>query len=100
MAIDEHSRHGLYLRLEQVLGPQEAATLMEHLPPVGWADVATKQDLDHLSLVTKKDLEIFSQSLMASFRGELLALQRHMVFAMTSSMVSIAAISFAIAQLI
>ena len=45
MVINEHSRHELYGKLEQVLGDQAATTLMEHLPPVGWADVATKQDL-------------------------------------------------------
>lgn len=49
MAITEHDRHRMYQRLEQVLGPEEASTLMEHLPPVGWADVATKRDLDHLA---------------------------------------------------
>ena len=48
MAISEESRHHLYQRLEQVLGPKEATVLMEHLPPVGWADVATKRDLDVL----------------------------------------------------
>ena len=46
--IDERSRHALYLRLEQVLGSDEAGTLMEHLPPVGWADVATRRDLEVL----------------------------------------------------
>ena len=48
MAISEESRHHLYQRLEEVLGPSEATVLMEHLPPVGWADVATKRDLDAL----------------------------------------------------
>ena len=48
MAISEENRHHLYQRLEQVLGPEEATVLMEHLPPVGWADVATKRDLDAL----------------------------------------------------
>ena len=48
MAISEESRHHLYRRLEEVLGSAEAAVLMEHLPPVGWADVATKRDLDGL----------------------------------------------------
>lgn len=43
--IDERSRHASYLRLEHVLGSDEAGTLMEHLPPVGWADVATRRDL-------------------------------------------------------
>jgi hypothetical protein len=46
MAITEESRHELYQRLEEVLDAEHAATLMEHLPPVGWADVATKRDVD------------------------------------------------------
>lgn len=57
MAITEGNRHQLYRRLEEVLGPEEATTLMEHLPPVGWADVATKTDLDHQRAATKSDLE-------------------------------------------
>ena len=48
MTISDQSRYDLHQRLATVLGPDEAATLMEHLPPVGWADVATKRDLDHL----------------------------------------------------
>ena len=48
MAITEELRHRIYQRLEEVLGHDEAAGLMEYLPPVGWADVATKRDLDHL----------------------------------------------------
>lgn len=48
MALDKRSRHQLHLRLEETLGPDGATTLMEHLPPVGWADVATKRDLDAL----------------------------------------------------
>jgi hypothetical protein len=50
MAITEENRHRLFQRLDQVLGPEEATTLMEHLPPVGWADVATKRDLDVLRM--------------------------------------------------
>lgn len=45
MVVDERSRHELYRRLEEVLGPDAATTLIEHLPPVGWADVATRNDL-------------------------------------------------------
>ena len=57
MTISEETRHHLYLRLEAVLGAEEAATLMEHLPPVGWADVATKRDVDGLAVATKRDIE-------------------------------------------
>ena len=34
----------------QILNGEAADTLMELLPPVGWADVATKTDLQHLQL--------------------------------------------------
>ena len=56
MAIDERARHQLYLRLEEQLGAEAAATLMEHLPPTGWADVATKRDLDQLTDRLRADL--------------------------------------------
>ena len=49
MAITEETRDLLYRRLAEVLGREEATTLMEHLPPVGWADVATKRDLDNFA---------------------------------------------------
>ena len=45
MAVDEAARYRLHQRLEEVLGPEVAIVLMEHLPGVGWADVATKHDL-------------------------------------------------------
>ena len=45
MAIDERARHELFLRVEQELGPEAEETLMELLPPVGRADVATKEDI-------------------------------------------------------
>jgi hypothetical protein len=46
VAIDERTRHEMYLGLEDKLGPDVADALMQHLPPVGWADVATKHDLE------------------------------------------------------
>ncbi len=48
MAVDEAARHQLYRSLESTLGPEPTSTLMSLLPPVGWADVATRQDLHAL----------------------------------------------------
>jgi hypothetical protein len=48
MAVDERRRNSLYDALERRIGLEEATTLMELLPPVGWADVATKEDLRRL----------------------------------------------------
>jgi chromosome segregation ATPase len=48
MVGDERARHELLVRLQQVLGDKEAATLMEHLPPDRWPELATKGDLSPL----------------------------------------------------
>ena len=69
MTITDADRHRLYDALVATLGEQEAAILMEHLPPVGWADVATKTDLEHLRAATKADLENLRISTKAEFDG-------------------------------
>jgi len=49
MAIREDARFELHLKLRNVLGDKVADTLMEHLPPSGWGDVARKADLELVS---------------------------------------------------
>jgi hypothetical protein len=95
MALDERARHELFLRLEQALGPESAETLMELLPPVGWADVATKRDLDALE-----------NKLLAAFRGELLAQSnaissqmKTLILVNVGTVVSMAALAFGVAKL-
>ena len=51
-------REALRLKLAQVLGEVEAATLMEQLPPMDWDELATKRDLE--AFATKADLERFA----------------------------------------
>ena len=45
MAVDERDRLQLAEAAKRALGDDAGITLMELLPPVGWADVATKHDL-------------------------------------------------------
>lgn len=62
MVVDESARHGLYSKLTDVLGPEHTDTLMRHLPPTGWAEVATTRDLDLLRAEVHADV--------AGLRGE------------------------------
>ena len=56
MSITEASRFQLRTAIGQILDEEAADTLMELLPPVGWADVATKTDLQHLRDEMKADM--------------------------------------------
>ena len=46
MAVDERGRLQLADATKRAFGEEAGITLMELLPPVGWADVATKHDLE------------------------------------------------------
>jgi hypothetical protein len=52
MVHDERKRHALYRKLEATIGKADADTMMAHLPPTGWSDVARKADLDALWTAT------------------------------------------------
>jgi hypothetical protein len=114
MALDERSRHQLYLRLEEALGPEAATTLMEHLPPTGWADVAMKRDLDGLEerLELRIDgveerlelrIEATEHKLLAAFRGELQAALtaqgRQLAITLAGTAGALSALAFAAARL-
>jgi len=103
MALDERARHELFLRLQEVLGPDRAETLMEMMPPVGWADVATKRDLDALEQRVDLRFEAMEHRLLAAFRGELLTAvttqTRTLVIANMGAVLTTAALAFAAAQL-
>lgn len=48
MASNDAARHALYSQLEEILGSQNADTLMAHLPRDKSDEVATKSDIDRL----------------------------------------------------
>lgn len=113
MAIDERSRHDLYVKLEQTLGAAEASTLMEHLPPVGWADVATKRDLDVFATELRAEMSELRSELrgeMSELRGEIGGVRgefslelakavRTMVFANMTIAVAAVGLAFGAAQI-
>jgi hypothetical protein len=96
LAITEEARHRLYRRLEEILGPDEATILMEHLPPVGWADVATKRDLDHLEERFQLRLDSGLDRLRAEFHRDL----RTQMIATIASQTAIATMLVAAVKLI
>ena len=114
MAVDERSRHELFTQLERVLGVGAATTLLEHLPPSGWSDVATTRDLDQLELrmglrfdarfeAVDARIDAAKQETIAAFRGELVSAittqTRTMIFTMAGAVVSLAAVALSVVRL-
>ena len=80
MPVDDRTRLNLHRKLEAVLGPEEADTLMAHLPPVTWQDVATKDDLRTVETTLRSEM----QTGFAELRGEMAGFRTQIAEAMTT----------------
>jgi hypothetical protein len=73
VSTNDKARLELHRRLESVLGAEEAMTLMSHLPPVTWDQVATKDDLRALEASLRSEISVGASGLraeMADLRTE------------------------------
>lgn len=81
MSVTEFQRHDVFKWLEQHMGPERAAIMMDLLPPVGWGDIATKADL---------------RSELSRLEGDLLT---KLFFAMVASNATLVGLVFAAVRL-
>ena len=104
MSITNEDRYHLQERANEVLGAKEGSTLMELLPQVGWAEVATKRDLDQLAehmdmRLAQTDerlglkLEAKNAELAAKFEGSLRRMQTVLLSAFVSLAVVVISLS-------
>ena len=78
MSTNDKARLELHRRLEEVLGAEEASTLMSHIPPVTWDQVATKDDLRALEASLRSEISVSASGLraeMADLRTEMAELR-------------------------
>lgn len=67
MTSSDNDRRILHAAVEQMCGPRPAEILMEHLPPAGWSDLATRNDVESASLLLRTDMEIGFEKVRAEF---------------------------------
>jgi len=92
MAVDEQKlRRSLHQRLEAALGADEAALLMEYLPPVGWADIARKGDIDAIRAEMA--------ALRSEIRAEIANLKSSLLMWMIPTMLASVALGVTLARL-
>ena len=107
MVIDERARHELYERLESTVGEEATGTLMSYLPPVGWADVATKRDLDQLSgefdqlrREVRMEMGSMRHELLAEFHRELTRQTRTIIFSVLGTLIGLSGLALTLSRVL
>ena len=86
MSTTESRRLQLHLTLKKVLGDDMAETLMDHLPPTGWADVARRDDVERVERQMDRQFASLERQLgvaigvAIAFAMALLAIQVQIMF--------------------
>lgn len=69
MTITDARRFELHRALRNEFGVSVANTLMEHLPPNGWSDVARQSDIESLRVNLKNEINVLiTEKLNAQLR--------------------------------
>jgi hypothetical protein len=103
VAITEEERFELFERAKEVFGDQTAGTLMTLLPPGGWADVATKHDLDGLAASMRADMSVLGAALRSELhelRAELYREQRQQLITFLTANAVLVSVIVTVVQLL
>ena len=100
MSITEASRFQLRTAIGQILSEEAADTLMELLPPVGWADIATKTDLQHLRDELKADIQALQLSIETTLEKRLHEQTKWFITTMIAMNAVTVAVAVALSKLI
>ena len=76
MAMTETQRTTLYSQLTDAIGQEAARTLMEQLPPSGWDQVATKDDVKASERLLQRELKASEKLLQRELKASERLLQR------------------------
>lgn len=93
MVVSDSDRRMMHAGLVQALGVEVADVVMEHLPPVGWADLASKSDLNSslaaLRSELRGDMERGMRALGTSFGKDMAAQTRAFIIAMAGMVAAV-----------
>jgi hypothetical protein len=70
MTTTDNDRRILHSAFEEACGPRPAEILMEHLPPAGWRDLATRRDVESASLLLRADMNTEFANVRAEMNTE------------------------------
>ena len=96
MVVSEQEYSRMRARLVETLGAEEAGTLMAHLPPSGWSELATRQvvqgvaaDLERLAAATRSDLEVLEARLRADMADRFSVMTRTIMTGMVALVIAV-----------
>ena len=81
MSITQSRRYEMHEVLREKLGVGVADTLVEHLPPEGWGDVATKKDLSQVRTELQMEIALLRSELhqeIALLRSEMIQMEERL----------------------
>jgi hypothetical protein len=99
MSVDESRRILLHDAARTAWGAEAALVLMEMLPPTGWGDVATRQQLDQKVEALEDRFDLRLDALRSDVLAQIADGQRRMMQWSVGTMIAMTAVFATIVQL-